>query len=313
MDKLKVVAIGGGSGLSTLLRGLKKFPIELTAIVTVTDDGKSSGRLRRDYGILPPGDIRKCLVALSNDEELATKLFDFRFACGRGLSGHNFGNLFLTALSDITGSFEEAIREASHILAINGKVIPATLTNVNIAAELVNGNIALGESNIAILGHRSPIKKVFSVPQTVKGNKEAIDSINKADIIIIGPGSLYTSLIPNLLIRGLTKAIIKNPTNKKIFICNISTERGETEKFTVEDHIDKLLEYSHPELIKYCMVNNKLIRHNGDEGKLGCVYNITTESKNYKGIKILSPDLINEKNPLFHSSEKLADAIEKFF
>lgn len=313
MSKLKVVAIGGGTGLSVLLRGIRTFPVDISAIVTMTDDGTSSGRLRRDYGMLPPGDIRKCLVALSNDEELATKLFDYRFPCGRGLSGHNFGNLFLTALSGITGSFEQAVREASQILATAGKVIPATLSNVNIAAELANGHVVLGESNITLMGHRSPIKKVFCVPEKIKANKEAIYEIKNADLIIIGPGSLYTSIIPNLLIKGITKAIIANENAKKIFMCNISTERGETEKFTVEDHIDTLIFHSGPQIINLALVNNKVIHANGDEGKLGSVHNITSTITKYKNISIKSFDLIDEKKPLFHDPAKIITVLNNLF
>ncbi len=311
MSKQKVVAIGGGSGLSMLLRGLKAFPIEISAIVTMADDGASSGKLRRDYGILPPGDIRQCLVALSSDEELVTKLFDYRFKSGRGLSGHSFGNLFLAALCDITGSFEEAVHRASEILDTTGKVIPSTLSNVNIAAELENGHVVMGESNIPVLGHRSAIKKVFTVPEKINANKEAIDAINEADYIIIGPGSLYTSIIPNLLIKGITKAIIENKTAEKIFLCNVSTERGETEKYSVEDHIDALIKHGHPNIINSCLVNNHVVHTNGDEGKLGSIQNITTDTKKYKNIKIIQADLINDDLPLFHDPKKIISAITK--
>lgn len=311
MTKPKVVAIGGGSGLSMLLRGLKAFPLEISAIVTMADDGDSSGKLRRDYGILPPGDIRQCLVALSNDEELVTKLFDYRFSSGRGLTGHNFGNLFLTALCNITGSFEEAVHHASEILATTGKVIPSTLSNVNIAAELENGHVVLGESRIPIEGHRSAIQKVFCIPDKIKANKEAVTAINDANIIIIGPGSLYTSIIPNLLIKGITKAISENLKAQKIFICNVSTERGETEKYSVEDHIDALLKHSKLDLINTCLINDHLVHANGDEGKLGSVHNITTSSKKHNGVKILPFDLIDDDRPLFHDPKKIILALSK--
>ncbi|MDO8512916.1 MAG: YvcK family protein [bacterium] len=309
MEKPNVVAIGGGSGLSVLLRGLRIFPVNISAIVTMTDDGSSSGRLRRDYGILPPGDIRQCLVALSNDEELATKLFDYRFPNGRGLSGHNFGNLFLTALCDITGSFEQAVREASQILATSGKVIPSTLSNVNIAAELENGHVVLGESNIPVMGHRTPIKRVFCVPDKIKANIEAIQAIQSADFIIIGPGSLYTSIIPNLLIKGITKAILDNKKAQKVFVCNISTERGETEKYSTEDHIDALLSHSSPDIITACLINDKVVHANGDEGKLGFVHNITSAKQSYKKIKLIRANLIDDKRPLFHDFKKIVPVL----
>ncbi len=309
MSKPNLLAIGGGTGLSFLLRGLKYFPVNLSAIVTMADDGASSGRLRRDYGVLPPGDVRQCLVALSSDEELVTKLFDYRFKNGRGLSGHSFGNLFLTALCDISGSFELAIHEASRILATKGSVIPSTLENINIAAQLENGHVVLGESQIPILGHRSPIKKIFSVPEKVKANKEALDAISQADYIIIGPGSLYTSIIPNLLIQGIAKAINGNKTAKKIYICNVSTERGETEKYSVEDHITALMHYGGPGIIDFCLVNNNLIHANGDEGKLGCVHNITTDKKSIQGIEIILDDIVNDDHPLFHDPKKVMKAL----
>lgn len=311
MNKVKVVAIGGGSGLSMLLRGLKTFPVDIAAIVTMADDGASSGRLRRDYGILPPGDIRQCLVALASDEELVTKLFDYRFSTGRGLTGHSFGNLLLTALCDITGSFEQAVHEASQILATTGKVIPSTLTNVNIAAELENGHVVLGESNIPVMGHRSPIKRILCIPDKIKANKEAVEAISEADFIIIGPGSLYTSIIPNLLIKGIAKAIAANTKAEKIFICNVSTERGETEKYSVDDHLAALISHSQPGIIDTCLVNDHIVHSNGDEGKLGSVHNITTDKKEYRGVKIISADLINDENPLFHDPQKIIPALAK--
>lgn len=306
-----VVVIGGGTGLSVVLQGLKSLPINLKAIVTVTDNGASSGKLRRDYGILPPGDIRKCLTALADNEELLTQLFEYRFQKGRGLSGHSFGNLFLLALADITGSFEKAILESSHILAIKGEVIPSTFKNVHLVAELKNGQTALGEEEIPILGHRHPIKRVFCIPSRVKANPKAVDAIKKADLILIGPGSLYTSVIPNLLIKEITQAIISNKKAKRIYICNTSTERGETEGYSVEDHIDALLRHSHPSLITHCLVNKKIVSKNKHEGRIGSISNITTSRSSYRGCKIIKEDLIDEKQPLFHSPVQLMSKIQK--
>lgn len=309
MKNKQVIAIGGGTGLSVLLRGLKKLPVDISAIVTMTDNGASSGRIRRAYGSLPPGDIRQCLVALSNDEELLTRLFNYRFPQGRGLTGHSFGNLFLLALTDITGNFEHAVQESSRILATQGKVIPSTLSNVNLAASLENGQTALGEADIPVLGHRSRIKKVFLIPTRVRANKKAVDAITSADVILIGPGSLYTSIIPNLLFSGVSEAIVKNKKARRIFICNVSTERGETERYTVEDHINALIRHSHPDLITDCLVNNRVIKSNGDKGELGSIHNITTQLKSYKDIRIISGNLIDSSLPLFHDAQKLQKAI----
>ncbi|MEX2361878.1 MAG: gluconeogenesis factor YvcK family protein, partial [Patescibacteria group bacterium] len=199
IPKPKVVAIGGGTGLSTLLRGLKNHPISLSGIVTMTDNGASSGRLSREMGVLPPGDIRKCLAALSNDEQLLTKLFEYRFNRGRGLSGHSLGNLLLIALSDITGGFDSAVEASSKILSIKGQVIPSTLDHVSLIAELNNGQSALGEVDIPKLGHRFGIGKISIVPPDAVANPTAVHFINNADLIIVGPGSLYTSILPSFL------------------------------------------------------------------------------------------------------------------
>lgn len=306
-----IVIIGGGTGLSVLIRGIKNLPINITAIVTMTDDGASSGRLRRAYGLLPPGDIRQCLVAMASDEELLTKLFNYRFKLGRGLSGHCFGNLFLLALADVAGNFEQAVQESSRILNINGKVVPSTLVNVNLAAELENGQVALGESDIPVLGHRSKIKKVFCIPSRIKANPRAIASIREADLILIGPGSLYTSIIPNFLISGIAKAIAENKC-KKVLICNVSTERGETEHYRVEDHIEAIIKHAKGPILTDCVVNNTILHANGDEGKFGAITNITTNLKKYKDIKIHQGDIINSERPLFHDVKKLGKVVERF-
>jgi len=313
MGRNRVTVIGGGTGLAVLLRGLKQLPIDIKAIVTMTDNGASSGRLRRDYGILPPGDIRQCLVSLADDEKLLTRLFNYRFEKGRGLSGHSFGNLFLVALTKITGNFEQAISESSRILAIRGRVVPSTLKNVNLGAELKNGQIVLGEKDIPIMGHRSAIKRVFCVPNRVSANPEALEALKKADLILIGPGSLYTSIIPNFLIKSITRTILLNKKAKKVFICNISTERGETEHYTVEDHIDALLRHSDPLLITHCLVNSRIINKNGHEGRLGSISNITTKNSSYRACKIVKKDLVDNSYPLFHDPVKLTKAIKKLF
>ncbi|MEH2406626.1 gluconeogenesis factor YvcK family protein [Nostoc sp.] len=230
----KIVVIGGGTGLSTLLRGLKTYSANITAIVTVADDGGSSGRLRQEFGVLPPGDIRNCLAALADEEKLLTELFQYRFRAGDGLTGHSFGNLFLTAMSDITGDLEQAVAASSKVLAVRGQVLPATLSDVRLWAELADGRRIDGESSIPKAGGK--IVKIGCIPANPPAIPAAIKALKEADYIIIGPGSLYTSLIPNLLVPEIADAIAQ--TNApRIYICNIMTQPGETEGYTVADHI----------------------------------------------------------------------------
>ncbi len=237
----KIVAIGGGTGLSTLLRGLKAYSANITAIVTVADDGGSSGRLRREIGVLPPGDIRNCLAALASEEKLLTELFQYRFRAGDGLTGHSFGNLFLTAMSEITGDLEQAIAASSNVLAVRGQVLPSTLSDMRLWAELTDGRRIEGESNITEAG--GSIVKIGCNPPNPPALPRAVQAIGEADYIIIGPGSLYTSVIPNLLVPEITQAIASrckgggNPPVACIYVCNIMTQAGETQAYTVADHI----------------------------------------------------------------------------
>ncbi|MEH2074422.1 MAG: gluconeogenesis factor YvcK family protein [Nostoc sp.] len=230
----KIVVIGGGTGLSTLLRGLKTYSANITAIVTVADDGGSSGRLRQEFGVLPPGDIRNCLAALADEEKLLTELFQYRFRAGDGLTGHSFGNLFLTAMSDITGDLEQAVAASSKVLAVRGQVLPATLSDVRLWAELADGRRIDGESNIPKAGGK--IVKIGCIPANPPAVPAAIKALKEADYIIIGPGSLYTSLIPNLLVPEIADAIAQTSV-PRIYICNIMTQPGETEGYSVADHI----------------------------------------------------------------------------
>jgi len=230
----KIVVIGGGTGLSTLLRGLKTYSANITAIVTVADDGGSSGRLRQEFGVLPPGDIRNCLAALADEEKLLTELFQYRFKAGDGLTGHSFGNLFLTAMSDITGDLEQAVAASSKVLAVRGQVLPATLSDVRLWAELADGRRIEGESSIPEAGGR--IVKIGCIPANPPALPAAIKAIKEADYIIIGPGSLYTSLIPNLLVPQIADAIAASVA-PRIYVCNIMTQPGETQGYTVSDHI----------------------------------------------------------------------------
>jgi uncharacterized cofD-like protein len=229
------VVLGGGTGLSNLLRGLKHYSSNITAIVTVADDGGSSGRLRREIGVLPPGDIRNCLTALANEEKLLTELFQYRFQAGEGLSGHSFGNLFITALTAVTGGdLVRAITATSQVLAIQGRVLPATLADVTLWAELSDGRRVVGESNITKA--RGRICRIGCDPPNPPALPEAIEAIEKAELVVLGPGSLYTSIIPNLLVPEIVEALARNMA-PHIYVCNIMTEPGETDGYTVGDHV----------------------------------------------------------------------------
>lgn len=230
----KIVVVGGGTGLSTLLRGLKQYSANITAIVTVADDGGSSGRLRRDLGVLPPGDIRNCVAALADEEKLLTELFQYRFKAGDGLVGHSFGNLFLTAMSEVTGDLERAIAASSKVLAIRGQVLPSTLSDVHLWAKLADGRWIQGESRITEANGQ--IVKIGCTPPNPPALPRALQAIDEADFIIIGPGSLYTSVIPNLLVPEIATAIA-NRIVPRIYVCNVMTQPGETQDYTVSDHI----------------------------------------------------------------------------
>jgi uncharacterized cofD-like protein len=250
----KIVVIGGGTGLGTILRGLKEITPNLTAIVTVADDGGSSGRLRREFGILPPGDIRNCLVAMADLEPLMERLMQYRFRGETDLAGHSFGNLFLTVMTEITGDFEAAIRESSKVLAVRGQVLPATLEDVVLKAELVDGTIITGESKIS--KSKQPIKRVFFDPNHIQTLPEAVNAINEADVVILGPGSLYTSIIPNLLVKDIAAAI-KRSKGVKIYICNAMTQPGETDHFSASDHIQAIINHAGTGLIDIAIANTE--------------------------------------------------------
>nr|NLA06507.1 uridine diphosphate-N-acetylglucosamine-binding protein YvcK [Bacillota bacterium] len=237
----KIVVVGGGTGLSTLLRGLKEFTGNLTAIVTVADDGGSSGRLRREMGVLPPGDIRDCLVALADSEPLMARLFEYRFPEGdpTGLGGHAFGNLFIATMSAITGDFDEAVKESSRVLAVRGRVLPSTLENVALVAQCQGGQVVCGESTIGRCSTR--IEKVFLKPANPRALPEALESIAEADAIVLGPGSLFTSVIPNLLVEGIADAI-RESRAPRIYVCNVMTQPGETDCFTAADHVEAIID-----------------------------------------------------------------------
>jgi uncharacterized cofD-like protein len=261
---VRVVALGGGTGLSAVLRGLKEHIAErgkrrpkqliadLTAVVTVTDDGGSSGRLRREYRVLPPGDIRNCMVALSRNEHLLGDLFQYRFPAGNGLAGHSFGNLFLTALTNVTGDFPKAVQLSAQVLAIRGRIFPSTAQNVTLQAELENGKVVAGETNIS--RSRKRIARVRLVPRRVRPLREVLAAIREADLILVGPGSLYTSILPNLLVDEMAE-VIANSHATRVYIANVMTQPGETQHYSVADHVRAIYAHTHRSLFDFVVIN----------------------------------------------------------
>jgi uncharacterized cofD-like protein len=311
----RIVAIGGGTGLSTILKGLKHITNNITAVVTVGDDGGSSGRLRQEMGVLPPGDIRNCIAALADEEDLVTRLFQYRFKEGNGLEGHSFGNLFLTALCAITGDMVRAVKESSKVLAIRGKVLPSTLDDMRLVAEMEDGRIILGESNIPEAGGR--IKKLRIEPARLKALDDVIMAIDNADLIIYSPGSLYTSVIPNLLIDEIAAAISKSKA-KKIYICNIMTQPGETEYFAVSDHIQAILDHSkYNSIIDAVFVNDSLPKNLALKYKAANSLPVKLDVENIKklGIKVITRRLIEEnaEGLVRHSPKRLARVIYNWY
>ncbi|MBA4496201.1 YvcK family protein [Paenactinomyces guangxiensis] len=250
-----MVCIGGGTGLSVILRGLKKLPVDITAIVTVADDGGSSGRLRNDLQMPPPGDIRNVLVALADTEPLLESVFQYRFENGEGLAGHTLGNLMIAAMKEITGDFTQAVREMSRVLAVRGRVLPASEQDVVLLAEMSDGTIVKGESQIPKMGKR--IRRVFLNPPDPKPLDEALRAIEEADGIIMGPGSLYTSILPNLLVKDMSESIRSSPA-VKIYICNVMTQPGETDGFTASDHIKAIYDHVGDRLFEIAIINNEV-------------------------------------------------------
>lgn len=305
----KIVVIGGGTGLSTLLHGLKEYTSNITAIVTVADDGGSSGRLRQDFDILPPGDIRNCLVALADAEPLMGKLFQFRFSEGTEFSGHSFGNLFITAMSKVTGDFDAAIKESSKVLAIRGRVVPSTLDKVTLTAEHLDGSETVGESQIPKAN--SPVKRIYLRPANCKPTDEAIDAIKRADAIILGPGSLYTSIMPNLLVGRIYQEIISSKAIK-IYVCNVMTQKGETDDYKASDHLKVIITHTAPGVVEYCIVNtgkipdDMLEKYKGEES---CP--VIPDSENIKKMKCkaIEAHIISATDYVRHDPSKLAKII----
>jgi len=318
---VRIVALGGGTGLSIVLRGLKEHvasrkkertprPIaDLAAVVTVTDDGGSSGRLRREYQVLPPGDIRNCMVALSKDEHLLGQLFQYRFPAGRGLAGHSFGNLFLTALTNVTGDFPEAVRVSAQVLAIRGRIFPSTAQNVTLEAELVDGRIVAGETNIS--KSRKRIRRVRLVPRRVRPVPEVLQAIGAADLILVGPGSLYTSIIPNLLVEQVTEAILRARATC-VYIANLMTQPGETEDYSVADHVRAIYEHTRQGLFDFVVINRtrvtpRLLRRYGAQGAEPVEPSL--EELQRMGLRYVTADLLHQDGVIRHDQSRLTNLL----
>src|SRR5579863_745407 len=323
---IRVVALGGGTGLSMLLRGLKEHiarpndaskirpAIQVNAVVTVTDDGGSSGRLRREYSILPPGDIRNCMVALSPDEDLLAKLFQYRFpGRGHGLAGHSFGNLFLVALTNVTGDVPGAVRLSSKVLATRGRIFPSTAENVTLKATLDNGQIVAGETKIS--RSRRPIRRVRLVPSTASPLAEVLDAIHQADLILLGPGSLYTSIIPNLLVRGIADAIVKSRA-ECVYIANLMTQRGETSGYTVADHVRAVYEHTGKHLFHAAVINRaaappEVLRRYRKQGAEPV--DPSLEELREIGLKYVTGNLLQRGSVIRHDQRRLAKLILDYY
>lgn len=322
---LRVFAIGGGTGLSALLSGLKHFLdppqpgdseegvyfADLAALVTVTDDGGSSGRLRDAFQMLPPGDIRNCLVALSEDESLLSSLFQHRFEGGGGLAGHNFGNLFLTALTAVTGDFSEAVRAASHVLAIRGRIFPSTNQSVSLIAELENGELVAGETNIS--RSTTPIRRISLDPSTCRPPEDALEALSHADLVLIGPGSLYTSLVPNILVPGVAEAI-KSSGALVVYVSNVMTQPGETMGYSIADHVEALaahapaLELSHI-LANSAPVPETILARYREEGAVP----VELSDESELPCPLVLKDLLHPGPVLRHDGVKCARALTSLF
>lgn len=306
----KIVAIGGGTGLSTLLRGLKEYTDHITAIVTVADDGGSSGRLRRELGVLPPGDFRQCIAALADSEPLMTSLFQYRFGEGSGLDGHSFGNLFIVAMAGVTGDFERALLESSRVLAVRGQILPSTLKNVTLCAETrgpepESDDLArvAGESEITERGR--PIERVYLDPEHVPAYPGAVRAILDADLIIAGPGSLYTSVLPNLLVDDVRHALEASQA-PKLYVCNIATQPGETNGFSVQDHYEVLIQHVGPGIFRHVLANSNYRVNFAEQSPSKMVH---LRPGGALGFEVVQADLVDEEKPWRHDSSKLARTI----
>ena len=298
----RIAVIGGGTGLSVLLRGLKEYTYNLSAIVTVGDDGGSSGRLRRELGVLPPGDFRNCIVAMSDSEPLVAELFQYRFDQGEGLEGHSFGNLFIAAMTGVTGSFERALYESSRVLAVHGQILPATLASLRLSARMEDGTLVEGES--AITGHGGRIQRVMIAPEDAEAYPPTLEAIATAQLIVIGPGSLYTSILPDLLVNSVTAAI-EESTATKLYVCNVATQKGETDGFTAADHVEALQAHTFREIVDVVVVNDTPV-------ELGTRFlgePVVHDGRRLDHVAVVSADLADPGHAVRHDSGKLARSV----
>lgn len=308
----KIVTIGGGHGLSHLIFGLKEYTSNITAIVTVADSGGSSGRLREEFNIVAPGDIRNCLVALADAPALMGELFQFRFSEDSELKGHNFGNLFLTAMVQLTnGDFERAVKETSRVLAIRGKVVPSTVSNVHLVAEYMDGSKTEGEAKIPNANSR--VRKLWLTDKDAHPTNEALESIEEADIIILGPGSLYTSVIPNLIIKGMSEAIGKSRAFK-IYVCNVMTQHGETDGYSASEHLQAIIDHSNKDILDACLINNAEVPADAlGRYKEQTSFPVEADMARIRGMgyKVEGTDLLGVTDYVRHDSKKLNAALIK--
>ncbi|HZQ10077.1 MAG TPA: gluconeogenesis factor YvcK family protein [Anaerolineae bacterium] len=312
---LKIVCLGGGTGMSTLLRGLKNYTDNLTAIITVADDGGSSGTLRSELGVLPPGDFRQCIAALADAEPLMARLLEYRFPNDSGLGGHAFGNLLIAAMAGVTGNSEHALLESSRVLAVRGRILPSTLENVTLCAEVRGTREAQtarvsGESQIAKFGQ--PVERVFLEPERVPAYPGAVRAILDADLVIAGPGSLYTSVLPNLLVEDICAAVSVSPA-KKLFVCNVATEHGETDGYAVEDYLDALSAHCRDLVFDGVLVNNNLSGKLPPQANIEFVQSRESAQKGAVQVNYAWADVIDEERPWRHDSEKLARAVLRWY
>lgn len=301
----RIVAIGGGTGLSTLLRGLKGYSANITAVVTVADDGGSSGKLRQQLGIVPPGDIRNCIAALADAEPLMTQLMQYRFPAGSGLDNHAFGNLFIAAMTAVTGDFEEAVRESNRVLAVRGQVLPATSVPLNLSAQLASGRHLYGQVEIATA--EEPIERVFIEPADVRANGEALERILEAEMVVLGPGSLFSSVLPNLLIPDVRDALAA-ATGLKVYVCNVATQPGETEALTASQHLRALFAHVGEDLVDYVIINRNTDARR-PPGWLANPVEVDVRRLEELPVVIVEEDVIDPANAFRHDPAKLAAAL----
>ena len=309
----RIVAIGGGTGLGVLLRGLKEHTNNITAVVTVADDGGSSGRLREELGLMPPGDIRQCLAALADSESLMQDVMEYRFSRGQGLQGHNLGNLLIAAMTDLNeGNFERGVNDLSEVLRVRGRILPSTLTDLRLAAQMDDGSIVRGESRIRSAG--KPIARVLIEPRYVAANDEAVKELLAADMIVLGPGSVHTSVLPNLLVGDIATAV-RASSAVKVYVCNVATEPGETDGYSLADHVTSLMSHVGPGLFQYTLVNSNTrlgVQPGSGSRIVECDPAVQVELLE-TGVQAVTADVVDHNDPRHHDSETLAATLMELY